>query len=152
MLSRDVEPIGIGGLLLRRAVLGTLLAAGRALTAKEIAEALRQSGATTRPTLTKGPSRVIADLLAHQVRAGKVLKTGPGTFAVAPDRMSRSTRFLPTRRPFARSLGRAWRPKEVTRSQQLPPSPLVERRTLRRCPCPPHSRSGPQRPTMSTSW
>ena len=48
MLSRDVEPIGIGGLLLRRAVLGTLLAAGRALTAKEIAEALRQSGATTR--------------------------------------------------------------------------------------------------------
>lgn len=92
MLSRDVEPIGIGGLLLRRAVLGTLLAAGRALTAKEIAEALRQSGATTRPTLTKGPSRVIADLLAHQVRAGKVLKTGPGTFAVAPDRMSRSTR------------------------------------------------------------
>ena len=52
-------------------------------TAKEIAEALRQSGATTRPTLTKGPSRVIADLLAHQVRAGKVLKTGPGTFAVS---------------------------------------------------------------------
>ena len=92
MLSRDVEPIGIGGLLLRRAVLGTLLAAGRALTAKEIVEALRQSGATTRPTLTKGPSRVIADLLAHQVRAGKVIKTGPGTFAVAPDRMSRSTR------------------------------------------------------------
>ena len=84
MLSRDVEPIGIGGLLLRRAVLGTLLAAGRALTAKEIAEALRQSGATTRPTLTKAPSRVIADLLAHQVRTGKVRKTGPGTFAVVP--------------------------------------------------------------------
>ena len=44
------------------------------------------------PQLTKGSSRVIADLLAHQVRRGTVVKTGPALFAVVPDSMSRSTR------------------------------------------------------------
>lgn len=87
----ELQPIG--GLLLRRAVLGTLLAAGRPLTVAEVATALHQQGATTRPWLTKGPSRVIADLLAHQAKVGKVIKTGPGTFCIVARSMSRSTRW-----------------------------------------------------------
>ncbi len=86
----ELQPIG--GLLLRRAVLGILLAAGGPLTAAEVAELLHRSGATTRPALTKGPSRVIADLLAYQARLGRVEKRGPATFAVVPASMSRSTR------------------------------------------------------------
>ena len=86
----ELQPIG--GLLLRRAVLGILLAAGRPLTAPEVAHLLHRSGATTRPTLTKGPSRVIADLLTYQARLGRVEKRGPATFAVVPASMSRSTR------------------------------------------------------------
>ena len=86
----ELQPIG--GLLLRRAVLGILLAAGRPLTAPEVAELLHRSGATTRPALTKGPSRVIADLLTYQARLGRVEKRGPATFAVVPASMSRSTR------------------------------------------------------------
>ena len=76
-----MNELPIEGLLLRRAVLGTLLAA-----------VLLNAGATTNPQLTKRPSRVIADLLAHQVRAGRVAKFGPALFAVVPDSMSRSTR------------------------------------------------------------
>jgi len=87
-----MEPISIAGLLLRRAVLGTLLAAGRPLTAREVADALAAAGATTASHLTKGPSRVIADLLAHQAKVGKVRKVAPATFAVVPASMSRSTR------------------------------------------------------------
>jgi len=68
-----MEPISIAGLLLRRAVLGTLLAAGRPLTSREVADALAAAGATTASHLTKGPSRVIADLLA-QAKVGKVHK------------------------------------------------------------------------------
>ena len=64
MPSSGVEPLPITGLLLRRAVLGTLLAAGRPLTAREVVDALAVAGATTGSHLTKGPSRVIADLLA----------------------------------------------------------------------------------------
>ena len=43
--------------------------------------------------LSKGPSRVIADLLAYQARVGKVRKVGPATFAVVFLSMSRSTRW-----------------------------------------------------------
>ena len=82
----------ISGLLLRRAVLGSLLAAGRAMSPAELAEELTAAGATTKQHLTKGPSRVIADLLAHQVRIGKVVKVGPALFGVVPSSMSRSTR------------------------------------------------------------
>jgi hypothetical protein len=79
--------------LLRRAVLGILLAAGTPLAATEVAATLHRCGATTRPTLSKGPSRVIADLLAYQARLGRVAKVGPATFAVVPGSMSRSTRW-----------------------------------------------------------
>ncbi|HQZ36942.1 MAG TPA: hypothetical protein PK020_21125 [Ilumatobacteraceae bacterium] len=70
-----MEPVAISGLLLRRAVLGIL------------------SGVTTNPLLLKGPSRVIADLLAYQARVGKVRKVGPATFIVISGSISRSTRW-----------------------------------------------------------
>ena len=92
MPSSGVEPLPITGLLLRRAVLGTLLAAGRPLTAGEVVDALAVAGATTGSHLTKGPSRVIADLLAHQAKAGRVRKVAPATFEVVQTSMSRSTR------------------------------------------------------------
>jgi|JI9StandDraft_2_1071091.scaffolds.fasta_scaffold91184_3 hypothetical protein len=88
----SVEPLAITGLLLRRAVLGTLLAAARPLTVREVVEALAAAGATTSPHLSKAPNRVLADLLAHQARIGKVRRVAPGTYAVVPDSMSRSTR------------------------------------------------------------
>ena len=90
--SLGVEPISISGLLLRRAVLGTLLAADGPMSPAEVAAALRAAGATTSPALTKGPSRVIADLLTYQVRIGRVVKVGPALFAAVPSRISRSTR------------------------------------------------------------
>ena len=90
--SDGVELLPISGLLLRRAVLGTLLAAGRPLSSADVAAGLAAAGVTTRPRLTKGASRVIADLLAHQVRIGRVAKVGPALFAVVPGSMSRSTR------------------------------------------------------------
>ena len=93
MPSVDVEPHAISGLLLRRAALGILLAAREPLTAREVGDLLRLGGATTQPKLLKGPSRVIADLLAYQVRIGKVRKVGPATFVVLPASMSRSTRW-----------------------------------------------------------
>ncbi len=43
--------------------------------------------------LLKGPSRVIADLLAYQARVGKVRKVGSATFVALPGSMSRSTRW-----------------------------------------------------------
>lgn len=86
------DPIALRGLLLRRAVLATLLVAARPMSPSEVADSRRRQGVTTMPQLTKGSSRVIADLLAHQVRRGTVVKTGPALFAVVPDSMSRSTR------------------------------------------------------------
>jgi len=93
MPSSGVEPHAISGLLLRRAVLGILLAAREPLTAREIAADLHLGGATTQPMLSKGTSRVIADLLAYQARIGRVRKVGPATFVVLPGSMSRSTRW-----------------------------------------------------------
>lgn len=93
MPSIGVELLPISGLLLRRAVLGILLAAGEPLTAQEVADTLHRCGATTKTMLLKGPSRVIADLLAYQARMGKVRKVGPALFGVIPTSMSRSTRW-----------------------------------------------------------
>ncbi len=83
----------IAGITLRRAVLSTLLAERRPMTAKEVVEVLHAREVTTGSWLTKGPSRVIADLLAHQARIGKVVKTAAATFAVVPESMSRATRY-----------------------------------------------------------
>jgi len=93
MPSCGVERQAISGLLLRRAVIGILLAAGEPLTAREIAADLRLGGVTTNPLLSKGTSRVVADLLAYQARVGRVRKLGPATFVVLPGSMSRSTRW-----------------------------------------------------------
>ena len=93
MPSTGVELHAISGLLLRRAVLGILLAAGEPLTARDIAATLRLGGVTTKPMLSKGTSRVVADVLAYQERVGKVRKLGPATFFVLPASMSRSTRW-----------------------------------------------------------
>lgn len=93
MPSVGVELLTIRGIRLRRAVLGILLTHGRPMTVREVALALRDAGCTTMPYLTKGPSRVIADLLAHQVRIGRAVKTGPATFAAVPGSMSYSTRW-----------------------------------------------------------
>jgi hypothetical protein len=72
--------------------LGTLLLAGRPMTVTEIVETLHAHGVTTSPVLTRSPSRVIADLLAYQVRAGRVRKVARATFALVPGATSASTR------------------------------------------------------------
>ena len=115
----SVEPLAITGLLLRRAVLGTLLAAGRPLTVREVTAALASAGATTSPLLSKAPNRVIADLLAHQARIGKVRRVAPGTYTVVPDSMSRSTRRRCVRWQFELAALRAL-------IRQFPDPPLCE--------------------------
>ena len=118
-----MEPVPISGLLLRRAVLGVLLAAGGPLTAAEVAEVLHRSGATTRPTLTKGPSRVIADLLAYQARLGRVAKVGPASFAIVASSLSRSTRQRCLRWRLqvaeATELVRVWREQHLLHASPL---------------------------------
>ena len=94
--STGVEPTPrrpIAGLLLRRAVLGTLLGEAGPLTVREVADRLHDRGVTTGAWLTKSPSRVIADLLAHQSRIGTVRKVAPATFVAVPNSMSYSTRW-----------------------------------------------------------
>jgi hypothetical protein len=83
----------ITGLTLRRAVFGTLFRAGRPMTAVEVVAALHAAGVTTSPMLVKPPALVIADMLAHQVRAGRVRRTSRGHYAVIAASMSRSTQW-----------------------------------------------------------
>jgi hypothetical protein len=87
-----MELVPIRGNRLRRAVLGTLLIAGRPMTVTEIVDSLHAQGVTTSPLLTRSPHRVIADLLAHQARMGRVRKVRRATFTVVPDAVSASTR------------------------------------------------------------
>jgi hypothetical protein len=87
-----MELVPIRGIRLRRAVLGTLLNAERAMTVDEIVTSLHAHGLTTMPGLTRRPNRVIADLLAHQARMGRVRKVRRATFAVVPGAVSASTR------------------------------------------------------------
>ena len=70
----------------------TLLVAERPLCIAEIVEQLEANGVTTMPHLTRTPNRVVADLLAHQVRAGRAQKVGRATFILLPDSVSVSTR------------------------------------------------------------
>lgn len=116
----------------------------------EVMAALAAAGATTSPHLTKGPSRVIADLLAYQVRVGKVEKVGPALFAAVPERISRSTRqrCLGWRRQFEQRVAddEAWlaeHPEEVGEVGEAEPTPAPV------CPSPPpsdaHDAAGRQR-------
>ena len=72
--------------------MGTLLVAERPLCIAEIVEHLAANGVTTMPHLSRTPNRVVADLLAHQVRAGRAQKVGRATFILLPDSVSVSTR------------------------------------------------------------
>ncbi len=85
----DLRPIS--GLTLRRALLGTLLVAGRPLTVGEVVDELHAAGVTTLPWHAKPVHKVVADMLAHQVRAGRVRRTRRATYAVIASSMSRST-------------------------------------------------------------
>ncbi len=84
----ELEPIS--GLMLRRALFAVLLDARRALTIAEVVEALRVAGVTVSQT-NKPPNKIIADMLAYQVRAGRVTRTGRATYVVIPAALSRST-------------------------------------------------------------
>ena len=81
----------ISGLTLRRAVLGLLLDAGRPLTVREVVDHLQHAGVTTSPWCVKPPHMVIADMLAYQVRAGRLRRTRRATYVVIASSMSRST-------------------------------------------------------------
>ena len=87
-----MELVPIRGIRLRRAVLATLLVAGRPMTVTEIVAALHAHGVTTMPDRTRSPNRAIADLLAHQVQAGRACKVGRATFVVVPGSVSAATR------------------------------------------------------------
>jgi hypothetical protein len=80
----------ISGLILRRAMFAVLLEARRPVTVGEVVNALRSAGVTTWTT-TKPMHKIIADMLAYQARAGRVLRTGRATYAVIPRALSRST-------------------------------------------------------------
>jgi len=88
-----VEPTPIEGLRLRRAVLGTLLAAHRPLTVSEVVAELRAAGCTTSPRLAKPMHMVIADMLAYQVRAGRVRRTARATYAPVRQRIPKTTQW-----------------------------------------------------------
>ena len=85
-----MELLPIAGLTLRRALLGTLLEAGRPMTVGEVVGALHAAGVTTVPWHAKPISLVIADMLAYQVRIGRVVRTRRATYAVVASSMSRS--------------------------------------------------------------
>ena len=110
----------------------------------EVAAALEAAGATTSPSLTKGPSRVIADLLAYQTRLGKVVKVRPALFAAVPGRISRSTRqrCLGWRRQFEELVAdyEAWEAGHPESTER----PL--------CPGPPLSDVGAEGPQSTPSY
>lgn len=82
----------IAGLTLRRAMFSVLLRADHALTAHDVIAALHAMGVTTPAHTVKPPAQVIADMLGHQVRAGRVRRTSRGRYVIIAASMSRSTR------------------------------------------------------------
>lgn len=80
----------MNGLTLRRAMLAVLLDAGRPVTVADVVASLRAAGVTTSPML-QPMNKVIADMLAYQVRAGRVRRTDRATYEVIASSMSRST-------------------------------------------------------------
>jgi hypothetical protein len=83
----------ISGFQLRRAVLGTLLAADGPMAVSDIVAALRAAGVTTLPHLAKPPHGIIANLLDYQESTGRVVRTGRAVYVIDPAGMSRSTRW-----------------------------------------------------------
>ena len=92
-----MDLIPISGIRLRRAVLGALLEAlmeGRGpLTVGEVVDAIRAQGCTTWAGLAKPMHMVIADMLAYQVRAGRVRRTGRATYQVIRSAISNTTQW-----------------------------------------------------------
>lgn len=88
-----MELTPLSGLRLRRAVLGTLLDAHRPLTVGEVVDAIRADGFTTRPELAKPMHMVVADMLAYQVRAGRVRRTSRATFVVIRSAIPSTTQW-----------------------------------------------------------
>lgn len=86
-----MELRSISGLILRRAMFAVLLDAGGPVTVGEVVGAFHAAGVTTWSWTDKPPHRVIADMLAYQVRAGRVRRTGRASYEVIPTSMSRST-------------------------------------------------------------
>lgn len=74
-------------------MIGILLAAGRPLRVEEVVEELHRAGVRPSERLTKSERQTIGDLLAYQVRAGRVRRVSRGVYAVVPESMSRSTRW-----------------------------------------------------------
>lgn len=68
-----------------------LLDAGGPVAVGEVVAALHADGVTTGSWAHKPPNRVIADMLAYQVRAGRVRRTDRATYEVIQTSMSRST-------------------------------------------------------------
>ncbi len=83
----------IGGLTLRRAVFGMFFEAGRPLSVPEVVAALAASGVKVGEHLAKPEHMVIADMLAYQVRAGRLRRVRRGIYDVVPGALSRSTRW-----------------------------------------------------------
>jgi len=86
-----MELLPISGLTLRRALFAVLLAAGRPVTVTEVVDTLHAAGVTTWSWTSKPPHMVIADMLAYQVRAGRVRRTERATYQVISSSISRST-------------------------------------------------------------
>lgn len=61
------------------------------MTVGEVVEALHFAGVTTSSWTAKPPHRVVADILAYQVRAGRVRRTERATYQIIPTSLSRST-------------------------------------------------------------
>jgi len=83
----------IGGVRLRRAVLGILLAAAGPLTITEVIAELQAAGFTTWSLGPRPPHAIIADMLAYQVRSGRVRRTGRATYAPNRDKIPSTTQW-----------------------------------------------------------
>lgn len=88
-----MELIVIAGIRLRRAVLGTLLEARGPMSVGAVVDVIRAQGCTTWAGLAKPMHMVIADMLAYQVRAGRVRRTGRATYQVIRSAISNTTQW-----------------------------------------------------------
>ena len=88
-----MELTPIAGLRLRRAVLGTLLTANHPLSVADVVAAIQAAGFTTLPHRAKPSHRIVADMLAYQVRAGRVRRTARATYAPNRDRIPKTTQW-----------------------------------------------------------
>lgn len=73
-------------------MLGILLVAARPMSVGEVVAELHRHGVTTAPWLSNGAPRVVADMLAYQMRAGRVRRTGPARYELTMT-MSRTTEW-----------------------------------------------------------